>query len=84
MGLVLVVPYANEKSIEDFPLIVFFFFLKFIDKYNTIYNINKERYKTKIKGTDKIQLLYGMYIASWVIRARWREIERFVFEFKNS
>ena len=26
MGLVLVVPYANEKSIEDFPLIVFFFF----------------------------------------------------------
>ena len=83
MGLVLVVPYANEKSIEDFPLIVFFF-LKFIDKYNTIYNINKERYKTKIKGTDKIQLLYGMYIASLVIRARWREIGRFVFEFKNS
>ena len=82
MGLVLVVPYANEKSIEDFPLIVFFF--KFIDKYNTICNINKERYKTKIKGTDKIQLLYGMYIASWVIRARWREIGRFVFEFKNS
>ena len=84
MGLVLVVPYDNEKSIEDFPLIVFFFFLKFIDKYNTIYNINKERYKTKIKGTDKIQLLYGMYIASWDIRERWREIGRFVLEFKNS
>ena len=42
----------------------FFLMLKLIDKYNTIYNINninKEWHcKTKIKGTDKTQLVYRM------------------------
>ena len=40
-------------------MLIFFILLKFIDKYNTIYNINKQR--TKIKGTDKIQR-YKLYL----------------------
>ena len=35
---------------------------------------------TTITGTEEFMLI----AASWVIRARWREIQRFVLEFKAS
>ena len=55
---------ALAKSIYCYiiTITIIFLILKLIDKYNTIYNFNQQRmhYKTKIKETDKIQLVYRM------------------------
>jgi len=37
----------------------------------------------RIKKTIQIEE-FSLIVASWVIRARWREIQRFVLEFKAS
>ena len=55
---------ALAKSIYCYiiTIIIIFLILKLIDKYNTIYNFNQQRThnKTKIKETDKIQLVHRM------------------------
>ena len=61
----LLAPIKVNLNSRLFGKVIFFLILKFIDKYNAIYNINKQRmtlkYKNKkIKKTDKIQLVYRM------------------------
>ena len=53
--------------------------------FDSIQLIHPEKKQTVEKPKDTIQIDgLTLVVASWVIRARWREIQRLVLEFKDS